>query len=104
MILCIFYMKRIFPQVYISMNNNIPQLKKNIVYCNMKVGNVPIHNIKQCVILRPIDKRNTRTFLNRGLLRFYNWYLNEVGMQYRHVQRGYSCAQRNARVHPRITH
>lgn len=49
--------------------------------------NIPTHDIVQCVILRLIDKRNTRTFLNRGLLRFYNWHLSATGMQNCHVQR-----------------
>lgn len=46
-----------------------------------------------CVILRPIEKRNTRSFLNRRLLRFCNWHLNAAGVQYCHVQRAFTYAR-----------
>lgn len=50
------------------------------------------------VTLRPIDKRNTRTFLNRRLLRFYNWQLNAAGMQYRLAQSAFIGAYSGASV------
>lgn len=89
-----------FIQRYRGINSNIPRLwrRSTCVCCNTKV--VTFRFAISCVVLRPIEKRNTRSFLNRRLLRFYNWHLNVTGVQYCHAQYVFSCA----RVHPRVIH
>lgn len=64
----------------ISISSNITRLRRRSTHVCRNTKVVTFRFAISYVILRPIEKCNTRSFLNRRLLRFYNWHLNAAGV------------------------